>query len=179
MNYKEEIEKISSEFKAEFSNVNVDFLNMKIKDREWTIGEHIDHLIKINSTYFTGFQMLKSGKYKLGLVAKSRILGNLMGRTILNSVKTTNNKKQKTFPIWEPSSSKIEVDILQKFFIHQKKLLEQILMLNKAEFLSLNIYSPASNKIFYPLKTAFHIIIEREKRHLDHCRRIKSIIDKK
>ena len=93
---------------------------------------------------------------------------NFFGTTVLNAVKPEQKKKIKTFPIWEPSTSNIPGDILERFIAHQNELKTQIAesgdLLKNAAIIS----SPANRNIVYRLETAFDIIVTHEYRHLDH-----------
>lgn len=70
MNWIEEIDKLTSRFVHEFSNLSEVELNWKPNPKAWSIAQHIEHLIIINQTYFPVLAELKSGQYKLPFTAK-------------------------------------------------------------------------------------------------------------
>jgi hypothetical protein len=179
MKYKEEINTITSLFAEDFGQMDIEIFNKKPNEKDWSIAEHIEHLITINSSYFPCFDDLLSTNYKVGFIARSKVLANLMGNAVLKSVSVNNPKKQKTFPIWEPSRSNFTMSLLEEFKNHQDILIGYITKLEAADLKKQHIYSPASKKIFYPLATAFHIVVEHEKRHLLHCKNLKAKLESK
>ena len=176
MNWIEEIDKLTSRFVHEFSNLSEAQLNWKPDNNSWSIAQHIEHLIVINQTYFPVLAELKSGQYKLPFTAKFGFLVRFFGKVVLNAVKPEQKKKIKTFPIWEPSISNIPGDILERFIAHQNELKTQIAesgdLLKNAAIIS----SPANRNIVYRLETAFDIIVTHEYRHLDHAKAVWSLL---
>lgn len=176
MNWIEEIDKLTSRFVQEFSNLSEVELNWKPNSNSWSIAQHIEHLIVINQTYFPVLAELKSGQYKLPFMGRFRFLVNFFGTIVLNAVKPEQKKKIKTFPIWEPSTSNIPGDILERFKIHQTELKNQIRSTEELLKAEVVISSPANRNIVYRLQTAFDIIVTHEFRHLDHANAVLNLL---
>lgn len=172
----EKIDKLTNQFLQEFSSLNEEELNWKPDPKSWSVAQHLDHLIVINQTYFPIIAALKAGQYSLPFWGRFRFSVNFFGAAVLNAVKPEQPKKTKTFPIWEPASSNISGDILERFRAHQTELKNQIV---SSEMLLNNgavIASPANRMIVYRLETAFDIIVAHEERHLNHARAVWSLL---
>lgn len=78
----------------------------------------------------------------------------------------------KTFPVWEPTISQVNDDILQRFEKHQNELKRQIETSKELVEKGTIISSPANRNIVYKLETAFDIIVSHEQRHLEQASEI-------
>jgi hypothetical protein len=172
------IDEVTSSFKKAFGMLSAEQLNWKPNANTWSIGQNIDHLIVINSTYYPVIKSVKEGTYKLSFMSKMGFMVNFLGKAVLNAVQPDRKKKMKTFPIWEPTQSKIEADILNKFEKHQADLKQMITscsdLLDKGTIIS----SPANRNIIYKLEMAFNIIVAHEQRHFEQAKEILAQLPK-
>lgn len=178
MNWIETIDKLTSHFVQEFSSLNEEELNWKPDPSSWSIAQHLDHLIVINHTYFPIIAALKARQYHLPFWGKFGFLVDFFGSVVLNAVKPEQPKKTKTFPIWEPASSTISSDILERFKAHQAELKHQIVSSEELLKNGTVISSPANRMIVYRLETAFDIIVVHEERHLEHAKAVWSLLQR-
>lgn len=158
--------------KAYFGHLDAEELNLKPQANTWSIGQQLDHLIVINSTYFPTFGALLAGKHKISWLAKLPFYAGFMGNFILKSVQPENPKKINTFPIWEPSSSNIPGNIVEKFVEHQAELSGYLEQLSNLMEEAPIIASPANSNILYTLPKAIEIIVTHEKRHIEAGKRL-------
>lgn len=159
---------IESEF-GELTNVQ---LNQKMNPQAWSIAQIIEHLIIINSTYFPIAHALNNGTYSVPLIGKISFIPKFLGKALLKSMKGNRSQKTKTFPIWEPSQSEIDGNIILRFKKHQeelKNIIEQCEHHIKANAI---ISSPANTYIVYPLSMAIDIIIAHEFRHIEQAKEV-------
>lgn len=166
------IDKTTLDFITAFGHLNEQELNWKPDPQIWSVGQNIHHLIVINQTYFDLIQKVRDSKYTLHWLSRFGWIVNFFGKFILKSVQPDRKNKIKTFPIWEPSASNIERNILMQFKQHQdalKKLIEDCNDLLDQEQV---IASPANKLIVYKLETAFDIIVAHEQRHLEQARQV-------
>lgn len=159
-----------------FSGLTTDQLNWKPNPNTWSIGQNVDHLIVINSTYFPVMEEVRNGSYKLPFVGRLGFMVSFLGKTVLKAVQPDRRKKMKTFPIWEPAKSDIQPDLWERFETHQeevKKMISSSLdLLDKGTVIS----SPANSNIVYKLETAFDIIVAHERRHWVQAREVKELM---
>jgi hypothetical protein len=171
-NWSSEIDDITSEFEKHFRILDAQKLNWKPNPTTWSIAQNMEHLIIINETYFPLLSQLRDGKYKKPFMGRFGLMVNFLGSTILKSVNPDRIKKMKTFPIWEPTSSPLSSDIMQRFISHQSKLKAEIAASKDLVHSDAIISSPANSKIVYKLETAFDIIVTHERRHLAQAKEI-------
>ena len=167
---------ITEQSLTEFGKLSNEQMNWKPNPNTWSIAQNLDHLIVVNETYYPILTSLKEGRYKAPFIAKIGFMVSFLGKTILKAVQPDRQKKMKTFPIWEPNTSKISDDILKRFEIHQNVLKQKIeeakVFAEKGSIIS----SPANKNIVYKLETAFDIIISHEQRHLEQAKEISELI---
>ena len=168
-NWFQRIDRITEEVISNFGNLTFDQLNKKPSSDSWSIAQHLDHLIVINSSYYPVIESAQSGELSLSWTGKVGFLVRFFGRAILKGVEPTNKKKTKTFPIWEPESSDIDSGIIERFTQHQEELKE--LIRSSKDLIASNavIPSPANKSINYKVGDAFEIIVTHEKRHVNHA----------
>lgn len=172
INWKSTLDNITEQVLTQFGTLTNEQMNWKPNTNTWSIAQNLDHLIVVNETYYPVLTSLKEGKYKTPFIAKIGFMVSFLGKTVLKAVQPDRQKKMKTFPIWEPSASQIEGDVIKRFEDHQKKL-KQIIedakeLVDKGTIIS----SPANKNIVYKLETAFDIIVSHELRHLEQAKEV-------
>jgi len=173
------IDASTTEFRKAFGGLSAEQLNWKPNPATWSIAQNIDHLITINSTYFPVLEALHAGTYRVPFTGKLGFLVRFFGKFILQSVLPDRKRKMKTFPIWEPASSELPGDLLQRFEQHQEQLKEAIRgaagLLDRGAVIS----SPANTSIVYTLDKAFDIITLHEMRHMEQAREVLELLHPK
>ena len=174
-----DIDKLTAAFKTEFGGLTEEALNWKPAPDRWSIAQNLDHLIRINESYFPVISNIRQHTYKLPWYASFSFVSRFFGNMLLKAVQPHNRKKTKTFGIWEPAKSSISGDILNRFEKHQtalKQLMEQSKDLLEQRAV---ISSPASKYFVYKLDTAFDILVAHEKRHLEQAREVLTLMQAK
>lgn len=161
-NWIQELDDITAEFESHFGGLTEAELNKA--DKGWSAGEHIDHLIKVSQSYYPVLDHLKKHQLNLGFLANIGFIVRMFGNMILKSVQPDNTQKVRTFPLWEPSN--ISADVIDQFKAEQDQLKEQIQSCEAFVKAGAVIHSPANSRIVYKLETAFDIIVDHQKRHL-------------
>jgi hypothetical protein len=156
--------------------LTIEQLNWKPNSTTWSIAQNLDHLIVVNETYYPVIASLKAGTYRTPFIAKIGFMVSFLGKTILKAVQPDRKKKMKTFPIWEPTTSNIIGDILNRFQNHQNELVQKIEGAKDLVGKGIVISSPANKNIVYKLETAFDIIVSHEQRHLEQAKEILQLM---
>ena len=166
----DQIDATTAAFIEAFRTLSVEELNWKPDAQTWSVAQNIHHLIVINQTYYPIIKSVRAGTYQLPWIGKINFMVSFFGNTILKSVSPDRKRKMKTFPLWEPSQSQIDEDVLHQFDKHQNGLKE--LIRSSTDLLEANtlISSPANKNIVYTLKSAFDIIVTHELRHLEQAK---------
>jgi hypothetical protein len=167
---------ISRQSLNEFGELTSEQLNWKPNSNTWSIAQNLDHLILVNETYYPVLASLKTGTYKTPFVAKIGFMVSFLGKTVLKAVHPDRKKKMKTFPIWEPTTSNVNGDILKRFQNHQNELIQKIEGARELVEKGVVISSPANKNIVYKLETAFDIIVSHEQRHLEQAKEILQLM---
>ena len=168
----EGIDQVSKDVRESFGDLNELELNFKLDRKNWSIAQHLEHLIIINESYFPLFEEIRSGQMKLSWIGGMRPIANFMGKAILKSVNPDNARKTKTFGIWQPSQNKISNDIVDRFVSHQEELKKWYDKAAPWILKDIIVHSPANRNVTYPISRAFEIILDHERRHLKHARGI-------
>jgi len=170
-NWQMEITKISWAFEQVLKDIPTPAFNMKLSAETWSPGEIIDHLLKVNASYFPIFESIVQGKHRKPLLGYIPFIGKKTGEFILKSM--VNPKKQKTFPIWEPRYSLIDPYVGTEFLGQQDRLSKYIEQLGPYLEKNLVITSPAISIVVYQLDQAISMILAHEKRHLQQLKNVK------
>ncbi len=167
---------ISKQTLIEFGALTIEQLNWKPNSNTWSIAQNLDHLIVVNETYYPILASLKAGVDRTVFIAKIGFMVSFLGKTVLNAVQPDRKKKMKTFPIWEPTTSNVISDILNRFQNHQNELIQKIEGAKRLVEKGVVISSPANKNIVYKLETAFDIIVSHEQRHLEQAKEILQLM---
>lgn len=170
-----DIDKTTNAFISEFDHLSGDQLNWKPDSSTWSIAQNIQHLIITNESYFPILKKLQNNEYKSPWIGKFNFVTSFFGSLILKAVQPDRIKKMKTFNIWEPEKSNITEDILKNFEVHQDELKKLISSSNQS--MNISISSPANKMIVYKLSTAFDIIVNHEKRHLNQAKEVLTFLN--
>jgi hypothetical protein len=171
-NWTSALDKITNQSQTEFGTLTNEQLTWKPNSSTWSIAQNLDHLIVVNETYYPVLASLKKGRYQTPFIAKIGFIVSFLGKTVLKAVQPDRQKKMKTFPIWEPSTSQEHNDILKRFEIHQNELKQKIEEAQEFIEQDVVISSPANRNIVYKLATAFDIIVSHEQRHLEQAKEV-------
>jgi DinB superfamily len=159
-----------------FGTLTNEQMNWKPNSDTWSIAQNLDHLIVVNETYYPVLASLRAGTYKTPFIAKIDFVVSFLGTAILKAVQPERQKKMKTFPLWEPHTSKISDDILKNFETHQNELKLKIADVKDLVDKGTVISSPANRNIVYKLETAFDIIVSHEQRHLEQAKEVLGLL---
>ncbi len=174
----ERINRTTDRFIEEFSALDFEQLNFKPNKVSWSIGQCIDHIIVTNELYFKIIEQINQGVYRTFWLGRVPFIPKLLGRIILKSVQPeTINKKQKTFPVFEPSQSEISADILSRFNMMQLQLKAYLSEISPSNYTRV-ISSPVASYVVYSLKDAIEIILAHEERHFLQAQAVKKLLKK-
>jgi len=169
-----QLDEVTQSFTNDFGKLTQDELNWKTNANQWSVAQNIHHLITVNESYYPILKSLHAQTYSVPWIGKIEFITRFIGKSILDATQPDRRKRSTTFPIWEPTNSTIEGDILNRFVNHQDELKQAIL--GSQDFIDNHVVisSPANKIIVYKLETAFNIIVAHEKRHLEQAREVKN-----
>lgn len=167
--YLNSIAEATKKFQDAFKDCTAAQINWKPNPDSWSIGQIMDHIIITNETYYSIFSELRAGTYRPSFTAKIPFFPNLIGNLLVNSVKPSTSRKQKTVPVFEPNTSEISEDILPRFIRHQAKL--EDFFRDNWDLVSTQIIigSPANRNLVYSTQHVVDLITWHEHRHFDQA----------
>ena len=156
---------------AQFKTLSEQELNWKESAGSWSVLECIEHLNLYGDFYLPEIKRRiavastggNSSKFKSGL------LGNYFAESMLPKEKLN---KMKTFKDKNPSGSKLERNVLQRFTDQQKEMLD---LLNKARKVDLSKVKTAisiSRLLKLRLGDTFRVVIYHNQRHIVQAERV-------
>src|SRR6266542_2955599 len=90
-----EIDAITDNFIKQFGTLSFEELNWKPNSETWSIAQNIEHLIKVNETYYPVVDAIRKGNYKLPCTAICSLVARFFGRFILKAVEPERKKRIK------------------------------------------------------------------------------------
>lgn len=145
-------------------------------DGGWSIAQHVDHIIKVNESYFPAFDRILTGNYRQPGMAWCKPWVHFCGNMIYRAVKPTTSYKTKTFTVWEPGETVLTKNLWPRFEKHQARLIDYFNQLAPFVPEKVVLPSPANKYIIYTLEKVLMIIPAHELRHLNHALEIKKAL---
>ena len=164
-------ESLLKELKA-FQSLSENQLNWKSSTEIWSIAECVDHLYVTNKLYFDEFEKQFSHKQLKTDCSQTLLKHKFISKFIIKSVDPNNLKKVKTFPVFQPSSSKYNKEILVRYSNLQNEFIN---LLSAVKDLDLNKYimsSPANKFIKENFCDVLEIIRLHDKRHFNQAKKV-------
>ncbi|TVP47418.1 MAG: DinB family protein [Gemmatimonadales bacterium] len=168
--WSERIASVSVAVKRDFGQLDARQLNARPPSGGWSVAQNLDHLIRLNESYWPVVEELRRGEHRPPFTARLPFLPQSLGRMLLKGVQPDRKRKMRTFPVWEPADEEIPGDIVPRFLAHQEELRSLIASCGDLVEGQAVISSPANRQIVYPLDAAFDIIVAHEERHLAQAR---------
>ncbi len=166
-----EVERVIDKAKTDFSHLNYEQLNWKPNANSWSVGQCLDHLAQSAKAYEPLFDGLIYQNTAPNFWRKIPVLPKIFGKFLLKAVSPIRDKKNKTFPVFEPAQSNISLDVIYKL---EKQLRFFSTQANKLKSHDLNtiVTSPVSNFINYSLLDALNIVTIHNYRHFNQAKEV-------
>ena len=159
----------TTKFQTSFGNLSGTALNWKPAEDSWSAGQVIEHIIRINESYFPIFDKLAKQEYSVPWIGHIPGLASYFGNFLHKSLSPDHRKKIKTFTIWEPSKSNVSADILDQFARHHHRFCDMLRKHEALFFKRIIVSSPANRYFVYPLDMVPDILITHEERHYNQA----------
>ena len=156
-----------------FTHFSFEQLNWKPSPESWSIGQCLDHLIVADRCYFPTFEKIISGTYQESIWQKYSPLSGLFGWTLKDQMKEQVKRGMKTSPIFYPTTSAIDLDVVDRYLSNLDTFLNYISTFRKLR--GTIITSPVSPFITYSLRDCLIFLITHEHRHINQAIRVKEM----
>lgn len=168
-----ELEQVTQSTRAAFGRLSRDQLNWKPTADGWSIAQCLDHLITINSLYFPRLASLRTGPGRPTFWERYSPFSGLLGKLLIKTLSPEYPRKMKTSPKAEPSSSRIDDGILDRFVRHQAELIEHLQRIpHSVDRGTTIVTSPLLRWVTYSLDDCLTILVVHEKRHFQQAMRV-------
>ena len=160
-----------------FLKLSKDVLNKKPNAESWSAAECFQHLLFTNGGYLKHFKEVvaksqDADKIKTFNQSSTHLFKHsFWGKFIIYFVKPTTKMKSKTSKPFNPSFSKVEPDVVQKYLSHNDELITAISKLRNLDLKKLKMPSPINEKIKYNLGDAIKILVLHDQRHIQQAER--------
>jgi DinB superfamily len=152
----------------EFLKLSPDQLNWRPSDKQWSVGECFEHLMRTNDSYIPYYQkfVLKGIKNK-----PVRFNHTLIGRMIINSMKPENKRKTKTPGLFNPIGSVVKESIVKDFLYQNNEIIDLVSRIDMSK-LKEKITSPFAKYVKYNIGDSLMIIAYHNLRHLQQAKNV-------
>ena len=160
-----------------FLKLSKDALNKKPSTDSWSAAECFQHLLFTNGGYLEHFNEVVGKSQdadKIKTFSHSSMhpfKHTFWGKFIIYFVKPSTKMKSKTSKPFNPSFSKVEPDVVQKYLSHNDELITAISKLRNLDLKKLKMPSPINEKIKYNLGDAIKILVLHDQRHIQQAER--------
>lgn len=169
----DDLRQVADDARGSFGSLNVEQLNWKPSEKEWSVAQCFDHLIVTHSMYFPLFERIENGSTTQSFWEKHSPLSGFFGRFLIKSLDPKNLKKLKTTSKAKPSSSEINGAIIERFCEHQRQMIEHLQKLPAdIDPVKMIITSPLMGFVTYSLDDAFTFLPMHCRRHFNQAKRV-------
>lgn len=166
-----ELQNIADRISTEFGSLTPAQVNWKPNPESWSVGQCLEHLIITNELFFNTFDRIAAGKRRNSFWEQWSPLSGIGGRFLVRSLRSDEKKyKVPTRRIAPPSD--VAPDIVAKFVVHQKRLIEKTESCRDADPEKTILTSPFMPLMTYSLAHTLEIFIEHESRHFRQAKRV-------
>lgn len=165
----EEIPRIREYVQANLAPLSTDQLNWQPSQKEWSIGQCLDHLLKTNTSYSEAIEKkLASTPAKEG---QHPFKYGLIGRYFINMMAPSPSFKVPSPPTIKPQRSQIDPGIIERF-LKQQDDLEKLVRQASGHDLTTKVPSPLFRLLRLQLGEMFVVMMQHEQRHLNQAKRV-------
>lgn len=169
----QELEGLAAEFTAEFLSLTPAEMDVKPGEKDWSINECLDHLIRTGVSYHGTLDAVAGRKYQRNAWTRLPLLPAFWGKMILKAVSPSTTGKSKTFPVWLPTSSRYGRNLTGELAAENANVAGKLNKLKDTDLDRMIISSPAGAFVTYSLRDCIIILVEHEKRHFNQAKRVK------
>ena len=144
-------------------------MNWRPGPGRWSVAQCLDHLITTHSLYFPLLERLAEGAGDMTWWERWSPFSGLLGRLLIQAVDPDNAKKVKAPAMAQPSASRIESDIVDRFQDHQDSLIGHLKALPPDIDRQRIVTSPMHWLITYSLDDTLDIFVKHTRRHLEQA----------
>jgi hypothetical protein len=167
-----DLEEITVDVRNSFDSLTSGQINWKSSSESWSVGQCLEHLIKINSAYFRQFDEIIKWDRKQTFWENYSPFSGFFGNLLYKNLSPKAERKLKAPETARPSASELSTSIVADFSNHQTELIGKIKQTENLDTRKIIITSPFIKAITYSLFDAYGIIVTHERRHIQQAKRV-------
>ncbi|HWW75619.1 MAG TPA: DinB family protein [Pyrinomonadaceae bacterium] len=168
----EQLDAVTDAARKVFGGLSAAQLNWKPAPERWSVGQCFDHLITTNRTFFADIEKVAAGTHRASLWGRVSPLSGFFGRLVLKSLDPEKGRKTKAPRVFEPSSSDVAPDVIERFAAHQDELAERMRSTANVDLARTIVTSPVAAVATYSLLDAYRIVVAHERKHFEQARSV-------
>ena len=147
-------------------------LNAKPNAKTWSVGEILQHLMRVHDQYRPRLEPLLDPKHRPGTAARWGIGAGFFGKMLKGVTHPKAKKKTKTLGQFEPTRSHFDTTIIEQFVAHSTAFQRLLAAIPEARY-NENISSPAGTWVVLPV----HDVIELLGNHMErHWNQLETVV---
>ena len=162
----EEFAAVAADARRAFGGLTGAQLNWKPSQKEWSVGQCLEHLIKTNEQFLPVLDAVARGGHRSSAWERVSPLSGFFGRVMVTSLRPDSGRKFKAPALFAPSASSVDEKIVERFVEHQRRLAETARAAGRTDLDRIVVTSPVARLVTYSLLDACRIVAVHERRHL-------------
>jgi hypothetical protein len=163
---------VADETARAFGGLSARQVNWKPDEREWSIGQCLDHVIISNRPYERIIQEVLAGRRRQSIWERVPLLPRFFGKLLVTTLRPDSGRKVRARPAFYPSSGAIAPAMIARFLEQQNRLLGLMEATRGLELDRITITSPVVRFVTYSLMDAYRIVVVHEQNHLVQARQV-------
>jgi DinB superfamily len=165
-------EQMAADTHATFGHLMPGQLNWKPNPEQWSIGQCFDHLRATKQPYFQIIEQVLAGTKPSTIWEKLPFWSSFLGKQFIKAMLPENARKVKTRPLFAPSASAVDAQIIQTFIAQERRWIETIKRTASIDTEKIIITSPVAAVVTYSLLDAIRLASVHERRHFQQAERV-------
>jgi hypothetical protein len=165
-------EQMATDTQATFGRLTVAQLNWKTNPDQWSIGQCFDHLRATKEPYFQIVEQVLAGTKPSSIWEKLPFWSSFLGKQFIKAMLPENTRRVKTRPLFAPTTSAVDGQIIQTFITQERRWIETIKRTTAIDAENVIITSPIAAVVTYSLLDAMRLACVHEQRHFQQAERV-------
>lgn len=155
--------------KENLGGLSIIQLNYKPTDTTWSIGQCLDHLITTDQLYYSLFESIADGSYRMTTWEKWSPFSGLFGKLLVYYSGEKVRMKLKAPKKIHAYEHTIGFDIFDRYHEHLETLLRHVNNCKQVDLDKTRVTSPLSRFITYSLRNAILLVVLHNYRHTNQA----------
>jgi len=147
--------------------MSIEQLNWKPEAKKWSVGQIMQHLIKLNEAYMQPVKDNLSSIDELDLDSERMYKNGYIGTFLISLMGPESNIKLKSSEVFLPQDDPIEAELKEEFCHSIKSVNDLIDDVNGVDLAELKINVPGNKLMRIRLGDAIKLIVEHMQRHVN------------